>query len=61
LSLFLLFPSSLSSSPFGVIVAAVAAVAAVVAIVLVAPAAVALAALVVTLTVIARSLPLMSP
>ena len=52
LSLFLLFLSSLSSSPIGVIVAAVATI---VAIVLVAPAAVALAAPVVTLTVVATT------
>ena len=56
LSLFLLLPSSLSSSPFGVVAAAVAAVAPVapvVTVILVAPAPVALAAFVVALTVVA--------
>ena len=58
LSVFLLLPSLLSSSPFGVIVAvvvAVAAVTALVAIILVAPATVPLAAFDFALTVIANT------
>ena len=58
LSLFLLLPSSLSSSPFGVVadaVAAVAPVAPVVTVILVAPAPVALAAFVVAFAVVATT------
>jgi hypothetical protein len=58
LSLFLLLPSLLSSSPFGVIIAvvvAVAAVTALVAVILVAPATVALAAFDFALTVVATT------